>query len=71
MATDGRTLATVPRGNIPLTRIPFTMLVEDQRVVVEAAGVRVEAPVALGSDIEFRASCQGGTFMFEGLDWGR
>ena len=67
----GRMVATLPRGDIPRTRIPFSVIVEGQRVIVEAAGVRVEAPIALGPDIEFRAGCQGGEFMFYELDWSR
>ncbi len=59
----------LPRRTGSLSRIPFAMLVDGQRVIVEAAGERLEAPVALGSEIEFRVSCQGGTFMFYGLDW--
>lgn len=65
----GGRVVTVPRRTGALNRIPFTMVNEGNRVIVEAAGVRSEAPVALGPDIEFRASCQGGEFMFYELDW--
>ena len=67
---DGRIMTTVPRRTDRLTRIPFALRNEGHRVIVEAAGVRAEAPVTLGPDIEFRASCQGGDFMFYELDWG-
>lgn len=67
---DGRRLATVPRRAGRLTRIPFFMRNDGQRVIVEVAGERAEAPVALGADVEFRASCRGGEFMFFELDWG-
>lgn len=68
--SQSRVLATMPKGNFPPNSIPFTMRVEDRRVIVEAAGVRAEAPVALGDNVEFRAGCRGGEFMFYALDWG-
>jgi hypothetical protein len=67
---DGRTLATVPRRFGRLGEISFAILNEGGRVIVEAGGARADVPVALGPDIEFRASCQGGEFMFYALDWG-
>lgn len=65
-----RVLMTLPFRADRNVSLPFEIVADAGRVIVDVGGRRSTFDVAIGTAGEARIACQGGQFLFQAVEWG-